>query len=104
MSKQRFVFCAVISVLSAFFSVAHAEVITINQQAPGFDRQQLPPHGMSMSKVSAHYGKPVEEAPAVGNPPITKWIYDQYTVYFEHQHVIHAVVHADADATKAAGQ
>ena len=32
--------------------------------------------------------------PPSGKPPITRWDYDGFSVYFEHQHVIHAVATA----------
>jgi hypothetical protein len=47
----------------------------------------------SMTQVRRKYGKPLEIIPQVGEPPITRWIYDRYTVYFENQYVIHSVVH-----------
>lgn len=72
----------------------NAEVIRIGQQSPDVDRSQLPQRGMSMTKVSSQYGEPAQKSEAVGQPPITKWTYDQYTVYFEYQHVVQAVVHA----------
>jgi hypothetical protein len=31
----------------------------------------------------------------VGDPPITRWVYDRFTVYFENDRVIHSVVHHD---------
>jgi len=51
-----------------------------------------PTRGMTMQQVEANFGAPVSINPAVGEPPITRWIYDKYTVYFEHQYVIHAAV------------
>jgi hypothetical protein len=77
----------------------NAEVISIGKQSPEVDRSQLPQRGMSMAKVSSHYGEPVKKSDSVGNPPITKWTYDHYTVYFEHQHVVQAVVHAKPSTT-----
>jgi hypothetical protein len=47
---------------------------------------------MTMTAVEQSFGKPVEILPAVGTPPITRWIYPTCTVYFEHQYVIHSVV------------
>lgn len=52
----------------------------------------VPARGMSMSAVEQTFGKPVEILPAIGNPPITRWIYPNCTVYFEHRYVIHSVV------------
>jgi hypothetical protein len=52
-----------------------------------------PAKGMSMAQVEARFGAPDTRMAPVGEPPITRWVYDQYTVYFEHQYVIHSVVH-----------
>jgi hypothetical protein len=50
-----------------------------------------PPRGMTMEKVEATFGAPTSRAAPVGQPPITRWEYPGFTVYFEHQHVIHTV-------------
>ncbi len=53
----------------------------------------LRPHRyMSMNQVRGKFGEPVTVLPWVGEPPITRWVYDDYTVYFEHDRVIHSVV------------
>ncbi|MEN8108754.1 MAG: hypothetical protein ABFS22_12215 [Pseudomonadota bacterium] len=59
----------------------------------------LTPHtGTSMASVRAGYGAPVTEYPTVstgGNPhqpPITRWDYDGFSVFFEHDKVVHSVV------------
>jgi hypothetical protein len=56
-----------------------------------------PTSGMSMESVEAKYGAPAKRVPAVGGastaqPPITRWEYPGFTVYFENNHVIHTVV------------
>jgi hypothetical protein len=51
----------------------------------------MPSKGMSEDQVREAYGKPVKVIPPVGEPPITRWVYDSYTVYFEYTHVIHSV-------------
>lgn len=53
---------------------------------------QLPGRGMAMEKVQARFGEATDKISAVGEPPITKWIYKDFTVYFESEFVIHAVV------------
>ncbi len=53
---------------------------------------ELPGRGMSMEAVLKRFGEPQEKYPAVGKPPITRWVYPDFTVYFESQFVIHAVV------------
>ncbi|NOY63699.1 MAG: hypothetical protein GXP10_11230 [Gammaproteobacteria bacterium] len=54
---------------------------------------KVPPHAMSMEDVERFFPKPISRLPAVGEPPISRWIYDQYTVYFEGRRVIHSVMH-----------
>lgn len=54
-----------------------------------------PARGMSMEKVEAVYGAPANRRPAIGEPPITRWEYPGFVVYFEHQYVIHSVGMSD---------
>jgi len=60
------------------------------QEAPA--PLKLPPRGSNMSSVEAAYGAPVQRDAAVGQPPITRWEYSNFIVYFEYEHVIHSVV------------
>ncbi len=51
-----------------------------------------PKSGMSMKTVLRQFGEPRQKIPAVGEPPISRWVYDKFTVYFENQYVIWSVV------------
>ena len=51
-----------------------------------------PGRGMTMEQVSTKFGAPVSKTPAVGKPPISRWEYPGFVVYFENDHVIHSVV------------
>ncbi|MEM8983074.1 MAG: hypothetical protein AAGC71_08615 [Pseudomonadota bacterium] len=53
---------------------------------------ERPTRGMSMASVERRYGSPDTKRAAVGEPPISRWIYAQFTVYFEHDKVVHAVI------------
>lgn len=53
---------------------------------------QLPGRGMTMEMVQNRFGEALSKEPAVGTPPISKWNYKDFTVYFESEYVIHAVV------------
>jgi len=53
----------------------------------------LPVNGLSMGEVETQYGEPTGRAGPVGEPPITRWDYDTYSVYFEHRIVIESVLH-----------
>jgi len=51
-----------------------------------------PPRGMTMNEVATKFGAPVTKIPAVGKPPISRWEYPGFVVYFEGDHVIHSVI------------
>jgi len=53
----------------------------------------LPGKGMTKDQVEDRFGSPPEKVEAVGEPPISSWVYKGFTVYFEYDHVIHAVNH-----------
>jgi hypothetical protein len=50
-----------------------------------------PKRGMTMGQVEAKFGQPTSKSPAVGKPPITRWDYPGFAVYFEYNHVVHSV-------------
>ena len=50
-----------------------------------------PVRGATMNQVKRHFGIPARIFPPVGEPPITRWAYPQFVVYFERQWVIHSV-------------
>lgn len=60
----------------------------------------MPVRGMNMANVEHIFGAPLQKlpaVPAVGNklhPPITRWVYPHYVVYFEYNDVIHSVLKA----------
>ena len=51
-----------------------------------------PMRGITQAQVEAKYGSPVSKKAAVGDPPISSWEYQNFTVYFEHDRVVHAVL------------
>lgn len=53
---------------------------------------EMPVQGMSKEAVLVQYGEPNQKTPAVGDPPISRWVYGRYTVYFEGDYVIHSVI------------
>ncbi|MDJ0862137.1 MAG: hypothetical protein QNJ82_07870 [Gammaproteobacteria bacterium] len=85
-----------VPLLAAAMLPAHADVLLMEgiateppNSATGLPR---PARGMSKDRVVELFGEPAERIPAVGYPPISRWIYDGYTVYFEDQHTITAVI------------
>lgn len=57
----------------------------------GFENPAAPKRGMTMQRVEASWGQPMARRAAVGDPPITRWEYGDFIVYFEYDRVIHAV-------------
>ena len=57
----------------------------------------LPRKGQTMTEVAKQFGQPAHKHAPVGGgspktPPITRWDYDGYSVFFENSHVIDDVV------------
>jgi len=48
--------------------------------------------GMSMVQVVATEGEPTMKHATVGQPPITRWDYSRFSVYFEGKRVLHSVM------------
>jgi hypothetical protein len=71
---------------------ASAEVIVVDDQVMLRESgTQRPPRGMAMDAVEQRFGAPVSKHAAVGAPPITRWDYNGFSVFFEYDKVIHAV-------------
>jgi hypothetical protein len=47
--------------------------------------------GKTMEQVKRRHGQPQQVKGPIGEPPITRWVYSKFTVYFEQDRVIHAV-------------
>ncbi len=51
-----------------------------------------PARGALMKTVEKQFGAPAEKHPTVGKPPITRWDYPNFSVFFEGDRVIDSVV------------
>lgn len=76
--------------LSTLTTLADTLVIPLGQQAAQAS-SPLPQRGLSGTSVRQRYGEPTRRHPAVGQPPINRWDYADFSVYFEHDKVIHSV-------------
>jgi len=74
-------------------SAAHAETLVVDEQvvvrASNLPR---PARGQTMTAVESKFGAPVARHETVGVPPITRWDYAGFSVFFEHDRVIDSVV------------
>jgi len=90
---KRGVLAAAALAATALTGAATAETIVVGDGIAV--RETAVPHpksGMTMTAVESQFGQPATRHNAVGQPPITRWDYAGFSVYFEHQYVIHSVV------------
>jgi len=74
-------------------SIAGAETIAVDSGIAVKESDVVTPtRGMTMDQVATKFGAPVTKVPAVGKPPISRWEYPGFVVYFEADRVIHSVV------------
>jgi len=81
--------------LALTFQAVSADVLLIEEVRQS-GRMQLPTNGQSKADVEAKFGAPVNKQSAVGDPPISNWKYDSYSVYFERDLVLFTVLHKGA--------
>lgn len=86
---------AVLFLACAFTTPVFGDVLLIDELRERMLRD-LPRNSLSMDAVESRYGQPQEKRAPVGDPPITRWLYDDYSVYFEYQLVIESVLHPGA--------
>ncbi|RRJ84676.1 hypothetical protein [Aestuariirhabdus litorea] len=69
--------------------------VDIGQQSPELADMARPQAGETMQAVEQAYGAPQSQS-TVGSPPITTWRYENFSVYFEGDRVLHSVLHKKA--------
>lgn len=89
----------IIILLIIFSTTVNSDVLIIDRinSNPTID---VPAKGLSMSQVLIKFGEPVSKNSAVGQPPIIKWQYDKFSVYFESTWVINSVIHKINESEK----
>jgi len=82
----------------AVTGAAVAETVVVDDQVMVKQSSvATPKRGLTMSQVEAKFGAPVEKHAAVSSPgtshqpPITRWDYAGFAVFFEHERVIDTV-------------
>ena len=93
--RSSLIFVSVLACAGAA-SAAHADTLLIDRVKQERSHA-LPARGLSMVQVEKQYGAPTSKlSPAGGDsrwhPTINRWVYADYTVYFERDRVIDAVV------------
>ncbi len=88
------------SLALAFAAPAQADRLLIERVQAG-EAAQLPARGQSMAQVEARFGAPQQRLEPRGGqraawPVIHRWVYPEFTVYFERDRVINAVLNRAA--------
>lgn len=93
---KKCTFTLLACILLSATSLSQAEVISIadpaNQVPNSAEGVLRPTQGMSMATVEQKFGAPEQKIAAVGQPPIARWLYKDFVVFFENNLVIHSVV------------
>ena len=81
------------TILFGLAGLAGAETLQMEgtDSTSRFEHQGKPSRGMTQQRVEAEYGQPQARHEAVGEPPISRWEYAGFVVFFEYDRVIHAV-------------
>lgn len=92
MSRIKLVLTLILA--SGLAAPALAEVLIMPNGHPEAAQLPVQPHrGMTMQQVLKQFGQPIRRLPPVDHPPVTRWVYPKFTVYFVEHYVIHTVVH-----------
>lgn len=81
-----------------FFTLFSAVTVTMAQSpvmlrdASSREGLEVPARGADMQGVQARFGAPQARYGPVGDPPITRWTYQDFVVVFEDTKVIHSVI------------
>lgn len=86
----------VFTVLLMMAAVAASADVLLIDEVRQVEQMSLPQNGLSKADVESRYGTPAEKRAAVGDPPISRWDYADYSVYFEYDLVLYTVLHPGA--------
>lgn len=100
---HRFAYACLLGCTLPVVQVVHAEVIRLppalvtEQTAPAPASVGLPARGESKAGVLTRFGAPAQQHEPVGGgspqqPPITRWDYSTFSVFFENDTVIDVVL------------
>ena len=91
MAKVRAVILLALSI--GLLSTVNAQSLDTSgaEGSATFDQAGKPTRGMTQESVQANFGSPQSTTAAVGEPPISRWEYADFVVFFEYDRVIHSV-------------
>ena len=72
-------------------TTVQADVLRIPISQQGSASIKMPTHGDKQAQVIQQFGEPSKRHASVGQPPISRWDYPGFSVYFEHSTVVNSV-------------
>ena len=87
----------VLALLFGVLGTVNAQTLDMEGVASGSDGAR-PSSGMTADSVESTFGAPEAKVAPVGDPPITRWEYKDFVVFFEYDRVIHTVVRRQASS------
>jgi len=88
---------AVLALLFGVLGTANAQTLEMEGVASGSDDAR-PRSGMTAASVESRFGAPEAKVAPVGDPPIARWEYKDFVVFFEYDRVIHTVTKRQASS------
>ena len=70
---------------------ATAQTTIIPGHSQSSQMQAMPIRGVNMDSVLAEFGEPIQRYDAIGEPPISEWVYGSFRVYCEFETVLHSI-------------
>jgi hypothetical protein len=91
-TRRLLMLASAAAILLTAGGAAVAETLVVDDQVQLRDSTVDRPHrGATMASVEKVYGAPAQKHATIGQPPITRWDYPHFSVFFEKDRVIHAV-------------
>ena len=88
---MRWGICVLLPVCIVLAMPVSADTLLI-EKVEAAQMRDLPGNGLSQSEIRERWGQPLDRVPPVGNPPIARWTYEDFIVYFERDRVISTVL------------
>ena len=93
---KRFSLLFAAALTTSIFAQAETIQISVSKQAPNLQTIERPSNGMKKEDVENLFGAPQEVDGPTGEPPISMWVYKNFSVYFENDTVLHSVLHQES--------
>ena len=72
-------------------TTVQADVLRIPISQQGSASIKMPTHGDKQAQVIQQFGEPSKRHASIGQPPISRWDYPGFSVYFEQSTVVNSV-------------